>query len=93
MPDDGICVGTEDHDTMSRKKTESTKEEGKMRKVIVILTLVVFGLLGTVLVAKEPEKVKCCIHTKSKKVTCIEMSKADCKSADGKVVKRCEDCK
>jgi hypothetical protein len=65
-----------------------------MKKVVVIVTLVVFGLLGTVLVvAKEPEKVKCCIHTKSKKVTCIEMSKPDCNSADGKVVKRCEDCK
>jgi hypothetical protein len=64
-----------------------------MKKRVAILTLLVFGLLGTALMGKEPEKIKCCIHTKSKKVTCIEMSKPDCKSADGKVVKRCEDCK
>jgi hypothetical protein len=66
-----------------------------MKKMVLLLTLVVFMLAVPLAMAAEKpaappaaDKVNCCTAGK-----CAPMPKADCEKGGGKVVKDCKDCK
>jgi len=63
-----------------------------MRKLLVIVALLAFaGAVPMAMAAEKkaaPKEVNCCVKGEVKKLT-----KADCKKAKGKVVKKAEQCK
>lgn len=66
-----------------------------MKKLVLLLTLVVFVVAVPLAMAAEKpaaapaaDKVNCCAAKK-----CTPMTKADCDKAKGTVVKDCKDCK
>ena len=66
-----------------------------MKKLVLLLTLVVFMLAVPLAMAAEKpaappaaDKVNCCTAGK-----CAQMPKADCAKGGGKEVKDCKDCK
>jgi hypothetical protein len=73
------------------RKNRSDKEEMRMKKLFIMLTLTAF-IVGAVFAvnasAPAGDKVNCCV-----KGVCKQVSKADCAKAGGRVVKDCKECK
>jgi hypothetical protein len=70
-------------------------EEARMKKLLVLVTIMVFAMAVPFAVAqtdkkadKVDKKINCCI-----KGECQEMTKAECKKEKGKVVADCKKCK
>ncbi|MGB6064620.1 MAG: hypothetical protein WBG50_07405 [Desulfomonilaceae bacterium] len=57
-----------------------------MKKFFMLLTLMAF--MAAAPLAMAAKKVDCCVNG-----NCQKMTKAECKKAEGKVVKSCKKCK
>jgi len=59
-----------------------------MRKVLLLLALAVFIIVGSLVLAEEPFVVMCCLKGK-----CVRMTRPECNANGGTPVANCGQCK